>query len=529
MKDSALKSSRNAGKRLLIIVFGGILFLSIYFIANLYLIQIKHSRKEILNKLEAVANAASILVSGEDHEYILGKFKNKDDISSNTDDSIYFRLHRKLKELAEKNNLSTPIRTFQLDSSSQTLIHIITASSEPNFRHTEIALPNQFYKYYILGGSFDSKGEKNENILNTIVPVFDSKGIAIGFVKAEQDYHDLINSAKMDLYKNIGISLIIFALVYIVLYAFIKSLFSQEESFKHWIIEQNQEIVSKNEEIELQNTWIQESNNKLEEAKKVIENHNRDLKIMNQVLDMKVMQRTRELELVNKDLSSFLYRSSHDIMGPLATLQGLCNIAGLEVKEKAAIDFIAKFQVPINKLNRIIKSVNAIFNIKTKELEDQEIILKDFIQGIIDKKIKSNLSKPVNFKVKVDQDVVIHCDPVILESIFTELINNCITNINPQEDHPYIMLSSERSGKRISIKISDNGNGLDDKTREKILGIFRNPHTISDTPGMGLYIVKSALSKLKGDIKLLEEQDHKATFEIVLKLKYEITRVEETN
>jgi signal transduction histidine kinase len=517
MKEKALKSSKLSGNRLMLMVFGGMIFLIIYFIASFYYSQINNSKKEVLEKLEVMANSSSILINGDIFEKLI-----KNQSGSSVDlkvDTAYLTIQQQILALANSNTIAPSIQTLYYDSASLNFKTIISSTNEPH--NPDNQLHNVLKDKYLLGSFDNINGYFDKNNLSAFSPIYNLKGNVVGVVQVTQDFESYFSVARNNMFKNLSISVLIFSVVSFMLFGFMKSFLKKEDSFKIMILEQNNEIINKNVEIETQNQLIQDSNNKLEDARRTIEGQNKDLKVMNQVLDMKVKQRTTELEQVNQDLSAFLYRSSHDIMGPIATLQGLLNIAGMEVKDPIAQDFITKFEVPIKKLNRIIKSVNSIFNIKTKELEYLNINLKEFFNNIIDHKLIKQNKEGFQFIFDFDDDLEINSDPVILESVFFELFKNAILYKNKKESNPYLRISCQKTTRRLTITLKDNGAGLEPELKEKIKGILNNPYILSEAPGMGLYIVKSALNKLKSDIKILDQPDNKVVYEIIIRLKHD--------
>lgn len=87
----------------------------------------------------------------------------------------------------------------------------------------------------------------------------------------------------------------------------------------------------------------QKHNNALSEAKRIIERQNKELIKTNEELDNRVREKTIDLvdsntmlQDVNEELDNYIYRTAHDIRGPLVTLKGVCNVAQMDVKDPLA-------------------------------------------------------------------------------------------------------------------------------------------------------------------------------------------------
>ena len=50
----------------------------------------------------------------------------------------------------------------------------------------------------------------------------------------------------------------------------------------------------------------------------------------------------QSLKQVNDELDNFIYKTSHDIRGPLASLKGMCNVALMDVKDPIALEYLKK-------------------------------------------------------------------------------------------------------------------------------------------------------------------------------------------
>jgi len=78
----------------------------------------------------------------------------------------------------------------------------------------------------------------------------------------------------------------------------------------------------------------------------------------NERLETRVDERTKELndsndalKKVNGEMDNFIYKTSHDIRGPLASLKGICNVAIMDVNDTTALGYLKKLDNTAEKLN----------------------------------------------------------------------------------------------------------------------------------------------------------------------------------
>jgi signal transduction histidine kinase len=84
-------------------------------------------------------------------------------------------------------------------------------------------------------------------------------------------------------------------------------------------------------------------------------------------------------------------------------------------------------------------------------------------------------------------------------SVFQNLIHNAINySTGPS---PWVKITARREGDRFNFIISDNGNGIADKIKDKVFDMFYRGHPDSTGSGLGLFIVRNALEKMNGTIR----------------------------
>ena len=131
------------------------------------------------------------------------------------------------------------------------------------------------------------------------------------------------------------------------------------------------------------NRNIKRVNAKLSEAKEVIQEKNQELDNKNKELDFQVEKKTADLaransslKQVNDELDNFIYKTSHDIRGPLASLKGMCNVALMDVQDPVALDYLRKLDATAERLNTILTRLVIINQINNSKLTVERIDLK---------------------------------------------------------------------------------------------------------------------------------------------------------
>ncbi len=100
--------------------------------------------------------------------------------------------------------------------------------------------------------------------------------------------------------------------------------------------------------------------------------------------------------------------------------------------------------------------------------------------------------------------------------IFNNLLSNAVIYHNPYIDDPYIKVIAKIDKNQAVINIEDNGIGIEDKHLQNIFKMFYRANDATSGSGLGLYIVKEALEKLKGSIDVKSKLGEGTCFSLVI-------------
>ncbi|MEM6359117.1 MAG: PAS domain-containing sensor histidine kinase [Bacteroidota bacterium] len=231
-----------------------------------------------------------------------------------------------------------------------------------------------------------------------------------------------------------------------------------------------------------------------------------------------ITQRTRiesELKIRNDELDNFVYKVSHDLRAPLSSILGLVNLARIDDSGQNLRDYIGMIENRIKLLDSFINDVLSHSKNLKFELDVGEVKLRDVID-----KCFSDLSY-LPYAANIDVKISIRGEPLYsdrwrVNEIFRNLISNAIKYMDPNKDDSFITLDIAISSASAEIRIADNGIGISEHTLPKIFDMFYRATESSEGSGIGLYIVKNAVDKLGGSIKINSEEQKGTTFKIGL-------------
>jgi PAS domain S-box-containing protein len=225
----------------------------------------------------------------------------------------------------------------------------------------------------------------------------------------------------------------------------------------------------------------------------------------------------QDLIFKNNELDTFIYRASHDLRGPIATLLGLNQIVRYEVADETANRYFDLYHSQIMRLHNITVSLIELTKIKDRNCEISPIDFKEIWQ-----KVKADIWKlPESADVLLHESIEpvadFHSDAHLLQIILYNLVENSIRYRRSEvESFARIEINQARESNHTVIKISDNGIGIDGELQSKIYNMFFRGTERSKGPGLGLYILKNAVEKLGGRITLYSIPYKGTTFKIEL-------------
>ena len=207
-----------------------------------------------------------------------------------------------------------------------------------------------------------------------------------------------------------------------------------------------------------------------------------------------------ELEKSNDELNRFVYSTSHDLRSPLASVMGVLNLAKMEQSVDDPNGYMGMIESCVKRMDFfILKTIEYYKSIRVEGSFD-EIDFKVLIEDSVSLCRYQNPN--IDFEVTIEQTAPFHADAFRMSVILNNLISNAVKYQKPEEKNPKVIISIETNGQQAKIVIEDNGVGIIEEHLNNIFKMFfRSNFTVTGL-GIGLYIVKEALTKIGGDISV---------------------------
>ncbi|NOT73369.1 MAG: PAS domain S-box protein [Cyclobacteriaceae bacterium] len=218
----------------------------------------------------------------------------------------------------------------------------------------------------------------------------------------------------------------------------------------------------------------------------------------------------------NEQLEEFTQIVSHNLRAPvgnIVTLLSLYDSADSEERD----EYLKHLKNSSNLLLGTLNELNEVLKIKqTKKIEKQDLEFK-----VVFEKVCQMLSARIgelNAEIYSDFTEVpyVQYPNIYLESILLNLLSNALKYHSPNRK-PVINIYTHQKEKKVILQMSDNGLGINlDKYGHQIFKMRKTFHKHPESRGLGLFLIKSQIESMGGEISLTSEVDKGTTFYIKL-------------
>jgi len=260
-----------------------------------------------------------------------------------------------------------------------------------------------------------------------------------------------------------------------------------------------------------------------------------DLIELNQSLEVKVIERTEELERAQEQLieseklaslGSLVAGIAHEVNTPL----GVAITAESHLADELSyvIDELSKDSLSKEKATEVIDGAIAASRLLNENLYRAKELIENFKQTAADQihteKDKINLEnyysqtvstlkpllkgKKATVDIQSPQDITIETYPGAHSQIITNLISNSITHGFSDSGNNKISIKISFNNDTVKVEYQDNGYGISEETTKRAFEPFYTSNRAAGNTGLGLSIVHNLVVKLlEGSVKILASNE----------------------
>ena len=262
------------------------------------------------------------------------------------------------------------------------------------------------------------------------------------------------------------------------------------------------ELVIANEELVFQNTEKEKRAAELIIANRELKQAEDDIRKLNDELENKVVERTAQLEFVNKELESFSYSVSHDLRAPIRAINGYTRILVEDHADKLDTDARKVLQSIMNnskKMGELIDDLLAFSKLGRKQVTVSDINMAALVQYVQDDLSFDNNENVPHFVTKLLPPA--KGDQSLIKQVWINLISNAI-KYSKYKPTINIEIGAYEKDDLVVYYVKDEGAGFDMQYYDKLFGVFQRLHSQQEFEGtgIGLAIVQKIVHRHNGTV-----------------------------
>lgn len=243
-----------------------------------------------------------------------------------------------------------------------------------------------------------------------------------------------------------------------------------------------------------------------------------EIRHLNEDLELRVKERTVQLEEANRELEGFSYSVSHDLRSPLRAIQGYSRILvddygpELDAEGHRLLDVIT---ANTRQMGQLIDDLLAFSRLGRQVLKLSQVNMKALVTAVISELQETpGVGRPEWRLLSLPPA---WADSRLMHQVWVNLLANAI-KFSSHNDRAVIEVGSLQEGTEQIYYVKDNGVGFDMKYADKLFGVFQRLHSTAEFEGtgVGLALVQRIVDRHGGRIWAEGKVDQGATFYFII-------------
>jgi signal transduction histidine kinase len=223
-------------------------------------------------------------------------------------------------------------------------------------------------------------------------------------------------------------------------------------------------------------------------------------------LDLRVKERTAELESRNAEMERFVYTVSHELRTPLISVGGVVGFLkkDLENEDEQRIETdLRLIGNALTRMDQLLGETLELSRIGRIVNQPEDVSFDEIASEALDQTGASIKARGVNVSV-ADGLPLIRVDKMRIVEVLVNLIENSVKYMGDQP-HPRIEIGYQSDEGQTIFFVRDNGMGIDPSQHDKVFELFYKVDNKTKGTGAGLAIIKRIIEVHDGKIWIESE------------------------
>lgn len=235
-------------------------------------------------------------------------------------------------------------------------------------------------------------------------------------------------------------------------------------------------------------------------------------------IELKLLEKTTQLDASNRELEAFAYSVSHDLRAPLRAIDGfskaLLEDYGEQFDEEGK-DYFARIRHNVQRMSMLIDDLLSLSRISRYEMQPKKVNLSKLVEEQVLELQATEPERQAEFVIA--PDVVVSADSTLMSVAIANLMANA-WKFTSHHSSARIEFGIIKQNNKLVYFIRDDGAGFDMAYATKLFGVFQRLHNTNEFPGtgIGLATVQRAIHRHGGQIWAEATVEQGATFYFTL-------------
>jgi PAS domain S-box-containing protein len=238
------------------------------------------------------------------------------------------------------------------------------------------------------------------------------------------------------------------------------------------------------------------------------------LQRLNEELELRVAERTQQLEAINRELEAFSYSVSHDLRAPLRALDGFSQALLEDYEDKLdeeGQEFLTLIRMESQRMGHLIDDLLDLSRLTRTDVSLVEVNLSAAAHEIAQKLREQDARREVEFVI--EDDLWTCADSRLMYVALQNLLGNAWKYTGKQPKARIEFGCDIEDGQTVYF-VRDNGVGFDMDYAHKLFGAFQRLHNVAEFEGtgIGLATVQRVIRQHGGSVRAQGVVDEGSVF-----------------
>lgn len=217
---------------------------------------------------------------------------------------------------------------------------------------------------------------------------------------------------------------------------------------------------------------------------------------------IELKRKNQELQEVNDQLQKFIYSASHDMRAPLASIKGVLKVASMEEHSEKAKEHFGLIERSALRLDDYVQNIIHFYQNAQTETSFKEVDLRETVDAIVKQYRGYENTSDIQINVEIISSGVFQTDDYRWRIILGNLLSNAIQYQDENKHERKIDINIIQNSEKAVLRFEENGVGMSTETLQQVRDMLAGSERKTLGSGLGLYLIREAVRRLSGIIKV---------------------------